>query len=81
MTDVEPQRPEAGKFSKNLSYQINPPTSLVHGGWHVKGRKKAPEPRNTRARTLYGKMVYFFQVIEGPKPLCERRGEKTPEIT
>ena len=39
-------------LAKILSCRIDPPTSLVYGGWHGKGRKKETEPRNTRVRAL-----------------------------
>ena len=39
-------------LAKILSCRIDPPTSLVHGGWHGKGRKKETEPQNTRVRAL-----------------------------
>ena len=39
-------------LAKFLSCRIDPPTSLVHGEWHGKGRKKETEPRNTRERAL-----------------------------
>ena len=39
-------------FAKILSCRIDPPTSLVYGGWHGKGRKKETEPRNAKVRAL-----------------------------
>ena len=39
-------------LAKILSCRIDPPTSLVYGGWHGKGRKKETEPRNTSVRAL-----------------------------
>ena len=39
-------------LAKISSCRIDPPTSLVYGGWHGKGRKKETEPRNTRVRAL-----------------------------
>ena len=38
--------------AKSLSCRIDPLTSLVHRGWHGKGRKKKTEPRNARVRAL-----------------------------
>ena len=39
-------------LAKILSCRIDPPTSLVYGGWHGKGRKKETEPRNAKVRAL-----------------------------
>ena len=39
-------------LAKILSCRIDPPTSLVYGGWHGKGRGKKTEPRNARVRAL-----------------------------
>ena len=47
-----PPRLIRANLAKISSCRIDPPTSLVYGGWHGKGRKKETEPRNTRVRAL-----------------------------
>ena len=40
-------------LAKILSLRIGTPTSRVYGGWHGKGRKKAPGAQNTMPEALY----------------------------
>ena len=48
------RRPSSrANLAKVLSLRIGTPTSRVYGGWHGKGRKKAPGPQNTMPETLY----------------------------
>ena len=51
--DADRIEPECrANLAKILSCRIDPPTSLVYGAWHGKGRKKETKPRNTRVRAL-----------------------------
>ena len=50
--DLNARAVSGANLAKILSCRIDPPTSLVYGGWHGKGRKKETKPRNTRVRAL-----------------------------
>jgi len=63
-------------LAKFLSLRIGTPTSLVYGGWHGKGRKKAPGPQNTMPETLYWKMIHFFLSHRGPEATHTRARAK-----
>ena len=54
-----PAHNDRANLAKILSYRINPPTSLVYGGWHEKGRNKPQSPGIPGFPRYIGKWYIF----------------------